>query len=464
MSNIRTYDEIIFGGGKGGKSLALTLAASGHKVALIERKMIGGSCINVACIPTKTMVAASKLLTSARSAAPAGFKIKTDEPNLAPVLARKNSVVEGMVQTHWDLFKNTPNLDFIYGEGRFTGDRTITVVLNEGGECRLTAKRIFINTGSRPLIPDYPGLAECGYLTSTSIMELTEAPQDLAIIGGGYIALEFAQIFRRLGSRITLIERSGRERFLPREEPEIAEAALTILEDEGIEFLFNTQIEQVTGKAGNITIKCQGKDGSTELGADQILVATGRLPNSDIGLEAEGIKVTDRSFIEVDEKLETSVAGIYALGDCKGQPFFTHLSWDDYRIARDNVLYNAGRTTKNRLIPYTLFIDPELGRVGLTEAEALRLGKKVLTAVMPATKIPRALTEGESKGLLKAVVDQDTKQILGVSLLCHGGGEIASTIQVAMAAQMPYTALRDLIFSHPTMSEAINILFAGLPR
>lgn len=473
MGNIdlagESYDDIILGGGKGGKSLALALAANGHRVALIERGMIGGSCINVACIPTKTMVAASKMLEAARAAAPGGFKIAVSEPNLAATLKRKRRVVEGMVNTHWDLFTKTPNLDFYFGSGAFVDAQTIEIKLNDGGTKVIQGRRKYINTGSRPLIPDYPGLQHCGYLTSTSIMELADLPRHLAIIGGGYIALEFAQIFHRLGSKVTLLERSGPDHFLPREEKEIAAAARAILEEEGIEILFNTQIIEVSGGPGATRVKVVQKNAAES--ADQhlefshILAATGRLPNTeDLGLEKCGIKLDSRSFILVNEKLETSAENIYAIGDCKGAPFFTHLSWDDYRILKDNVLYNSGRTTNGRLVPYTLFIDPELGRVGLTEEEARKQGKNVLVAQMPANKIPRALTEGESRGLLKAVVDADSKQILGASLLCHGGGEIIAAIQVAMLSNMPYTNLRDVIFSHPTMSEAINILFAGLPR
>lgn len=466
MSEMLIYDDIILGGGKGGKSLALALAPLGRKVALIEKQMIGGSCINVACIPTKTMVAASKMLVSARASQPAGFKIAVEEPNLQATLKRKRHVVESMVNNHWDLFTKTPNLDFHYGTGKFIGAKTIAVKLNDGESKTLQAERIFINTGSRPLIADYPGLAESGYLTSTSIMELEQLPEHLAIIGGGYIGLEFAQIFRRLGSRVTILERGGADHFLPREEPEIAAAVKNILLEEGIELSFNSHIQAVSrSKENDLTIEIKQDQQNITLKCSHILSATGRLPNTeDLGLDLAGVEIDKRGFIVVNEKLETSAADIYAIGDCKGPPFFTHLSWDDYRILKDNLLHNAGRTTTGRLVPYTLFIDPELGRVGLSEAEARARGHKVLTAMIPAAKVPRALTEGDSRGILKAVVDEGSKQILGCSLLCHGGGEVIGAVQVAMLSGMPYTDLGNVIFSHPTMSEALNLLFAGLPR
>ncbi|HEY9683440.1 MAG TPA: mercuric reductase [Oculatellaceae cyanobacterium] len=463
MANSEEFDDIIFGGGKGGKSLAMALGPAGRKVALIEQGMIGGTCINVACIPTKTMVASTRMLVESRHAGADGFNIQVKEPNLAATLKRKHAVVDGMVKTHWNLFTHTANLEFFYGRGRFVAEKTIEVTLNDGGTKILTGKRIYINTGSRPSIPSIPGLEQSGYLTSTTVMELEVLPTHLAILGGGYIALEFAQIFRRLGCEVTLIERSNR--FLPREDEDIAAQLREILEEEGIKILFNSGIDSVTKDGDDTVLKIKDSSGSRDFSCSHLLVATGRLPNTeDLNLEAAGVKTDARNFIVVNEKLETSAPDIWAIGDCKGGPFFTHLSWDDFRILRDNQLYDAKRTTNGRLCPYTLFTTPELGRVGLTEAEARAQGLEIVVAKLPARLVPRAQTVGQTLGLLKAIVEPKTKQILGASILANEGGEIVSAIQVAMVAKMPYTDLGNVMFTHPTMCESLNLLFAGLPR
>lgn len=454
------FDIVIVGGGKGGKSLALALAPTGKKVALIESKMLGGSCINVACIPTKTMVAGTRLVYDARQAKARGFNIEVGE-NLKPVIAGKRAVVEAMVKTHQDLFTKTENLSFYKGMGRFLDASTVEVTLEDGKVEQIQGDKIFINTGTRPLLPEIPGLLESGVLTSTSIMELDYLPEHLAIIGGGYIALEFAQIFRRLGSRVTLLERSNH--FLPREDSDIASCVKDILTGEGIEIMFDVATEKVTTDGAYKILHLKTKDGAKEFRCSDILSATGRAAvNETLNLPAIGVECDARGFIKVNESLETSVKNIWAIGDCKGGPFFTHASWDDYRILKDNILHNAGRTTRDRLVPYTLFVEPELGRVGLTEAEARQKGLDVKVAVMPASKVPRANTEGESRGMLKAIVDAKSKQILGFAALCHNGGEIASCVQVAMLAGMPYDQLRNVIFSHPTMCESLNLLFAGI--
>lgn len=461
MSN---FDIVIVGGGKGGKSLALALAPAGKKVALIESKMLGGSCINVACIPTKTMVAGTRLVHDARQAKARGFNIEVGE-NLKAVIARKRSVVEAMVKTHFDLFTKTENLTFYKGMGRFVDASTVEVTLEDGSIEQVQGEKIFINTGTKPLLPEIPGLTESGVLTSTSIMELDYLPAHLAIIGGGYIALEFAQIFRRLGSRVTLLERSGADRFLPREDRDIANCVKDILTGEGIEILFDVVTEKVTVNGADKVLHLKTKDGAKEIEfvCTDILSATGRAAvNETLNLPAIGVETDARGFIKVDDSLETNVKNIWAIGDCKGGPFFTHASWDDYRILKDNILHNAGRTTKDRLVPYTLFVEPELGRVGLTESEAREKGLDIKVVTLPAAKVPRANTEGESRGMLKAIVDAKSKQILGFAALCHNGGEIASCVQVAMLAGMPYDQLRNIIFSHPTMCESLNLLFAGI--
>ena len=462
MSALERYDDIILGGGKGGKSLAMALGPAGHKVAMIERGQIGGTCINVACIPTKTMVASTKVLENARRAHRYGLNLGIKSPSLTAVLARKRSVVEGMVATHWDLFKNTENLDFILGTARFVDEKTIEIELPDGKSRRLTAHRIFINTGSKTQVPPTPGLAEAGYLTSTTIMELDTLPDHLIIIGGGYISLEFAQIFCRLGSRVTILERSGR--FLRREDEDIAATVKEILEDEGIRIVMNAEVASVARHGKNsVVLNLQTTAGQTQIEGSHLLVAVGRVSNNEgLNLQAAGVATDARGYIQVNERLETSVPGIWAIGDCNGGPHFTHVSWDDFRIIRDNLLHGTNRTTTGRIVPYTLFIDPELGRVGMTEEEAHAKGHTVRIAKLPAVKVPRANTSGETRGLLKAVVDAKTKQILGCAIFAHEGGEVMSVVQVAMLAGLPYTALRDAIFTHPTMAESLNLLFATL--
>lgn len=459
MSIVESFDDIVLGGGKGGKSLAMALGPAGRKVALIERGQIGGTCINVACIPTKSMVASTKLLDLIKNAKHFGIDVAEAGPSLQGVIERKRGIIKGMVDAHWNLFTTTPNMELIVGTGKFVGQKQIEIALDGGRTRLLTAERIYINTGSRTTVPEIPGLAQVPYLTSTSIMELDVLPAHLVIIGGGYIALEFAQIFRRLGSNVTVLLRG--ERFLPMEDEDIAVAVKQILEDEGISFRSHAKTQSVKkNSAGEIEVSLAGDD---SISCTHLMVAIGRTPNTDqLNLSATGVSTDERGHIKVNAKLETEVANIWAMGDCNGGPLFTHVSWDDFRIIRDNVLHGAGRTTAGRLVPYTLFIDPELGRVGLTEEQARARGFDVHVAKIPTSKVPRANTSGETKGLLKAVIDKSTNQILGCSLLCHSAGEVMSVVQMAMVAQVPYTTVRDTVFTHPTMAESLNLLFASV--
>lgn len=461
LATLEKFDDIVLGGGKGGKSLAMALGPQGHKVALIERGQIGGTCINAACIPTKTMVASAKVVELSHRAAEFGVKLKAAENSLAGIIARKNNVVQGMVDTHWKLFTSTPNMEFIVGTGKFIEPKVIEVALKDGGTRTLTADRIYINTGSRTSIPTIEGLSNVPYLTSTSIMQLDKLPEHLVIVGGGYIALEFAQIFRRLGSEVTVLLRGSR--FLPREDEDIATLIKEILEEEGVKFLSDTNIDSVAlQKDSSISVYLKTPGGTETLSGSHLLLAIGRTSNvEELNLEAAGV-MTERGSVKVNEKLETNVAGVWAIGDCNGGPLFTHVSWDDYRIIRDNVLHNMDRSTRDRLVPYTLFIDPELGRVGLTEEEARKKGYEILVAKIPAAKIPRSVTSGETKGLLKAVIDKKTEKILGCSLLCHSAGEVMSVVQMAMIGGLSYKIVRDTIFTHPTMSESLNLLLSQI--
>lgn len=462
MAAVEHFDDIILGGGKGGKSLAMALGPAGHKVALIERGQIGGTCINVACIPTKTMVASAKLIHAAKHADSFGVRLQEAAPSLAGVLERKRRVVQGMIDTHKTLFSSTANMEFILGTGKFVSPKEIEVAIESGGTRTLAADRIYINSGSRTAIPNIPGLSDVPFLTSTSLMELTEQPSHLVIIGAGYIALEFAQVFARLGSRVTVLMRG--ERFLPREDEDIAEAVKRLLEKDGVIFKTVKSYDSVEKTGGGIAIKVGTEAGAETISCSHLMVAIGRTPNTkDLNLSVAGVNTDDRGNIVVDEKLQTSADSIWAIGDCNGGPLFTHASWDDYRIIRDNVLHNAGRSTTDRIMPYTLFVDPELGRVGLTEQDARKKGLDILVAKIPASKVPRAVTSGEPEGLLKAVVDKQTKQILGCSLLCHSAGEVMSVVQMAMIGKVTYPQVANTIFTHPTMAESLNLLFATLP-
>jgi probable pyridine nucleotide-disulfide oxidoreductase len=454
------FDDIILGGGKGGKSLAVALAQAGHKVALIERGQIGGTCINVACIPTKTMVASAKLFEMINHAQRFGIDASPPKESLRGVVERKRRLVAGLVQNHWTLFTTTPNLEFIVGSGQFVGPKRVRIDTQNDGSRVVTAPRIYINTGSRTAVPSIPGLDAVPYLTSTSIMELDELPRHLVIVGGGYIALEFAQIFRRLGSRVTVLLRG--DRFLPAEDIDIADSVKQILIEDGIEFCANAKVKSVSQQAGSKDVVVT-LDSSEPVTCSHLMLAIGRSPNTEgLNLDAAGVELDPRGHVRVNEKLETNVPGIWAIGDCNGGPLFTHVSWDDFRIIRDNVLHNTNRATTGRLVPYTLFIDPELGRVGLTEEQARKQGFDVMVARLPANKIPRANTSGEARGLLKAVVDRQTKRILGCSLLCHSAGEVMAVIQMAMIGQVPYTTVRDTIFAHPTMAESLNLMFSAM--
>lgn len=459
--SVEQFDDVVLGGGKGGKSLAMALAKAGHSVALIERGQIGGTCINVACIPTKTMVASATLVELARRAGDFGVILDPPPAVLAPVIERKRRVVSGMVDAHRTLFTTTPNMTFLLGAGVFVGDRTISVTMADGSTREVRGERVYINTGSHTTIPPIPGLDTVDYLTSTSVMELEELPARLAIIGAGYIALEFAQVFRRLGSDVVVIQRG--DRFLPNEDRDIAAAIRKLLEEDGIEFLDNADTESVRAGGRGVEV-LYSRDGIRDIvDCSHLMVAIGRTPTTaGLGLETAGVEVSPKGAITVNDRLQTTADNVYALGDCNGGPLFTHASWDDYRILLANVLHGAGRSTAGRLVPYTLFIDPELGRVGLTEDQAAAQGFDIAVATLPAAKVPRANTAGETKGVLKAVVDRRTDQILGCSLFCHSAGEVMSVVQMAMIGKVPYQQVRDTIFTHPTMAESLNLLFAEI--
>jgi pyruvate/2-oxoglutarate dehydrogenase complex dihydrolipoamide dehydrogenase (E3) component len=455
------YDDIIIGGGKAGKTLAPALVADGRKTALVERSlnMIGGSCPNIACIPSKTMVASAEVANTVRNSAAYGINTAPPTVDMAAVIGRKRSVVQSLRPINLNNLHTALGDDLIIATARFVAPKTIEVATAEGTTRLLTGERLFINTGTRPLIPSVPGLKEAGFFTSESIMELEELPEHLIVLGSGYIGLEFAQMFRRFGSRVTVIGQS--EQILSQQDPDIAIAVQTLLERDGIEFLLKAKVLRVE-RSGNATkLQLQVAEREMELQGSHLLVAIGRTPNSDtLNLASAGVATDARGFIRVNDCLETNVPNIWALGDINGGPQYTHVALDDYRIVKANLIDGGNRSTQGRLVPSCLFIDPELAHVGLTETEAQQQGYAIRVAKLDASDIMRAVTQSQTDGLMKAIVDTETGRILGCSLLCHEAGEVISTVQMVMQAQMPYTVLRDGVLTHPTMTEGLNMLFS----
>jgi pyruvate/2-oxoglutarate dehydrogenase complex dihydrolipoamide dehydrogenase (E3) component len=456
------YDAIVIGAGQGGVPLARTLAQAGRKTALVEREHVGGTCYNEGCTPTKTMVASAKVAYFDRRSADYGVENGPVAIDMVAVRQRKRDIVNDFRNGGEQRIKETEGLDLLEGEARFTGPEELEVRLSGGDELRLTAENIFINVGARPANPPVEGLDSVPTLNSTTIMELDEVPEHLLVLGGGYVGLEFAQMFRRFGSEVTVVQRG--EQLLTREDADVAEAVAEILRQDGVEVLLETQAQRAEQtEEGKIRLTVRTPEGESTLEGSHLLAAAGRPPNTDrLGLEAAGVETDRRGFIMANERLETNVPGVYALGDVKGGPAFTHISYDDFRIIQTNLLDGGDATIADRMVPYTVFIDPQLGRVGLSEREAHEQGRNVRVARMPMSHVARALEVDEPRGMMKAIVDADTHQILGCAVLGIEGGEVMAMIQIAMMGEMPYTVLRDAIFAHPTLAESLNNLFATI--
>jgi pyruvate/2-oxoglutarate dehydrogenase complex dihydrolipoamide dehydrogenase (E3) component len=455
------YDAVVIGAGQGGMPLARALAGAGRKTALIEREHVGGTCINEGCTPTKTMVASAKAAYIDRRSADYGIRNGLVTVDIQQVRQRKRDIVDSFRSGNERRIEETEDLDLVMGEARFTGPKDLEVSLTEGETLRLTADEIFINVGARPANPPIEGLEGVPALNSTSIMELDEVPEHLLMIGGSYVGLEFAQMFRRFGSAVTIIQR-GRQ-LMGREDADVAEAVAEIMRQDGIEVLLAANPQRVEQREEKIRVTVETPDGERAVEGSHLLMAAGRPPNTDtLGLEAAGVETDARGFVETNDRLETNVPGIYAIGDVKGGPAFTHISYDDFRILRTNLLEGGDATIADRLVPYTVFIDPQLGRVGLSEEEANQRGLNVLVAKMPMSYVARALEVDEARGFMKAVVDANSGRILGCAILGLEGGEIMAMIQIAMIGDLPYTALRDAVFAHPTLAESLNNLFAPL--
>ena len=461
MTTPQQYDAIVIGSGQGGTPLSTALAAAGMHTALIERIHVGGTCVNEGCTPTKTMVASGRVAYLARRAADYGVHTGPISIDLRKVRERKRNIVDKFRNGVQSRIEKAANLELIFGDARFTGPRTVEVGSKHGVQRSLSAKYIFINAGTRASRPRLDDLESVPFLDNASIMELDTVPDHLLILGGGYIGLEFGQLFRRFGSRVTIIQSAGQ--LLTREDPDIAGEVAKILQQDGVEVLLKARAIHVRQVDRSIQLEVQQHGNSTTLAGSHLLVATGRTPNSDtLNLAAAGIKTNDRGFIEVNDRLETTAGGVYALGDIKGGPAFTHISYDDFRIIRANLLEKKNASTNNRQVPYTVFIDPQLGRVGLTEMEARAQKRNIRVAKLPMTSVARALEVDETRGFMKAIVDGETNKILGAAILGIEGGEIMSALEIAMMGKLPYTALRDGTFAHPTLTESLNNLFIAM--
>lgn len=456
---MKKYDAVIIGFGKGGKTLAGFLAGKGQNVALIEKsdKMYGGTCINVGCIPSKKLVNSTKVLKDKGLSG-----IEDKEKFYAESIENKNTLIGALRGKNYEMLASKENITVYDGTGSFVSKNVVNVE-NNGENVQIEGEKIFINTGAATIIPDIKGLKESNYVyTSTSIMELKELPKKLTIVGAGYIGLEFASMYSEFGSEVTVIDMG--DRLMPREDEEIAERVKAILEAKGIKFLLKSKIEEISDRNDKGYVKISGENGESEVESDAILVAIGRKPNTEgLNLEAAGVKTDERGAVVVDETLKTTADNIWAMGDVKGGLQFTYISLDDFRIIRDNVYGNGNRTINDRnVIPYSVFINPPLSRVGMTEKEAVEKGYEVKTGRLEAMAIPKGKIEGVTDGLLKTVVDAKTDKILGCTLLCNTSHEMINIVAAAIKAEQKYTFLKDMIFTHPTMSEALNDLFGSV--
>jgi pyruvate/2-oxoglutarate dehydrogenase complex dihydrolipoamide dehydrogenase (E3) component len=436
------------------------MAKAGWRTALVEREHVGGACVNNACTPTKTMVASARVTYLARRGADYGVQTGGVSADMIRVRERKRAIVELFRSGSERGITSTDGLDLVWGEASFVEPHTIEVQ-GTGAPRRLTAERILIDTGARPTIPTLEGLDLVPYLDSISIMELDTVPEHLIVLGGGYVGLEFGQMFRRFGSAVTVIDPGSR--LMEREDPDISEAALQIFQDDGMDFILGSKALRVAPVSGSgVVLTLQTPGGERTVDGSHLLVAVGRTPNTDmLNLSAVGVEMDDRGYIKVNDRLETHVPSIYAMGDVKGGPAFTHISYDDFRILRTNLLEGGSATISGRLVPYVMYTDPQLGRVGITETQAREQNRKIKVAKMPMKRVARALETDETRGLIKAVVDAESERILGCSVLGVEGGELMSMIEIAMMGDLPFTALRDGIWAHPAFAESLNTLFGS---
>jgi pyruvate/2-oxoglutarate dehydrogenase complex dihydrolipoamide dehydrogenase (E3) component len=461
VSQPEQVDVLILGSGGGGKLTAWHMARSGRRTAVVERRWIGGSCPNVACLPSKNEIRGAEVAHMARNAAQFGTLTGPVTVDMAKVRQRKREMVQGLVDAHLRNYK-TSGAELIMGSGRFVAPKTIEVSLNDGGTRTLVGAQVFLNVGTHAAIPNIPGLEAAKPLTHIEALELDVLPQHLIVIGGGYAGLELAQAYRRFGAEVTVVE-AGTQ-LMGREDSDASQEIRQILADEGVAIHVGAQLIKVEGHSGNaVSITLRTSSGEQTIEGSHILVAAGRIPNTaGIGLNTAGVELDDRGFVRVNERLETSAPDVWALGECAGSPMFTHISEDDFRIVRDN-LAGGKRSTGDRLTPYCMFTDPPLAHVGLSEREAERQGVKTRVAKLPMKAVLRAQATGETEGFMKALVAENDDRILGFTMIGAQAGEVMAVVHTAMMANLPYTKLRDADFAHPTMAEGLNFLFSNTP-
>src|SRR6516165_8809116 len=461
MPEVERYDILVIGSGEAGKHLTWTVAQAGHRTAVVERKYIGGACPNIACLPSKNVIRSAKANWFARHGEEYGVQTGSVSTDMKGVLNRKRKMVEAEVRFHLDRFKAT-GAELVKGEARFVAPKTVEVHLNEGGRRMITGDRVFLDLGSHSAIPDIPGLAAARPMTHVEALDLDRLPEHVIVLGGGYVGLELAQALGRFGAAVTVIERG--KQIAATEDPDVAQAIVENFASEGIEVLLETRVREVDGRSGErIRIGIENSHGEQTIEGTDLLVAVGRAPNTrGIGLETAGVELDARGYIRVNERLETTAERVWAMGDCAGSPQFTHVAFDDFRVVRDN-LNGGSRTTRNRLIPYCMFTDPELARVGLNESEAKRRGIAYRLAKMPMAGVLRAVTLGETRGFVKTLVDAESDRIRGFTVLGAEGSEMMAAVQTAMLGGLPYTVLRDAVFTHPTTAEGLVFLLASVP-
>jgi pyruvate/2-oxoglutarate dehydrogenase complex dihydrolipoamide dehydrogenase (E3) component len=457
------FEALVLGSGEGGKYLAWHLARSGRRTAVVERRWIGGSCPNVNCLPSKNEIWGAKVASLVHHAGRFGTMTGPVSIDMAKVRQRKRDMVQGLIDVHLRNYKAS-GAELIMGEGRFVAPKTLEVSLTDGGIRVLAGDQVFIDVGTHPTMPDVPGLDAAAPLTNIEALDLDYLPSHLIVLGGGYVGLELAQAYRRFGSRVTIVERGPQ--IAGREDPDVAEGIREILSDEGINILVSAELVHVQGRSGqNVSLLVRTLSGEQTVEGSDILVAVGRTPNTTgIGLGEAGVALDSRGYIKVNERLETTAPEVWAIGECAGSPQFTHASFDDFRVARDN-LAGMSRTTRDRLVPYCMFTDPPLGRVGLSESDAQRQGIAVRIAKLPTGAVLRTRTIDETKGFMKVLVDADSDRILGFTMIGPEAGEVMAAVQTAILADLPYTALRDAILAHPTMAEGLGPLLSNVaPR
>ena len=453
-------ENVVLGGGEAGKYVAWELAKEGRPVVVIERGLVGGSCPNIACLPSKNVIRTAQVAGLVARAAEYGISAPGASVDMQGVRRRKREMVDGMIAIHRKKF-DVPDLEFLLGEGRLTGPRSVEVRLAEGGTRRFEAERLFLNLGTHAAIPDVPGLAAAAPLTHVEALELGRLPAHLVVVGGGYVGVELAQAFRRLGSAVTILEYGPQ--LLGREDPDVAAAVRELFEQEGIEVMTGAETTAVEGRSGErVRLTVKSPAGESTLEGSDLLVAAGRVPNTrGIGLEEAGIALDARGWIEVDDRLQAAPS-VWAMGECAGSPQFTHVAFDDFRVVRDNLAGNA-RSTRGRLVPYCAFIDPELARIGLDETMAVKQRIRVRVAKLAMSSVLRARAMVETRGFMKMLIAAESDRILGFTMLGVSAGEVLAVVQAAMLGGLPYTGLRDAIFTHPTMAEGLNVLLADVP-